>query len=620
LDRARVRSIEAGCPGDESFVFLDTARPSAGHTRSYLFREPALTVTARRFEEVEPALAEVERLARGRWLAGFVAYEAAYALEERLAPLREAVAPAELPLLWFGAFDRPHLFDHRTGVWEPPLSPAAPGVPRDLAPAIRHTLRREEYARAVGAIKKWIGRGHTYQANFTYDVTLDCDAEPFELYRHLRDNQATPLCSFIRTPFGDVASFSPELFFRRRGAAVTVKPMKGTAPRGRYPDQDRGLARWLAADPKNRAENVMIVDLLRNDLGRVCRPGTVHTTALFEIETHPTVHQMTSTVRGTLRRGVGLTDLFRTLFPCGSVTGAPKIRTMEILRALERGPRGVYYGAIGCVAPGGRADFSVPIRTLQRKAGSRHWRYRVGSGIVWGSSAAREWKECADKCAFLVRRPRRFELLETILYHNGFRFLQEHRDRLRSSAGYFGYPLDRRELTHLLAAVRAALARGRSYRVRLLLAPTGALRWESAPIEPSPPRSTPAAHLSPMPIDEQETLLYHKTTHRPWYDDAAERIAAGECYDVLFTNRRGELTEGARNNLFVRIDGELVTPPVSCGLLGGVLRRRMLARGECRERILRPRDLRRAEAVYCGNSVRGLVRVRVEPPPSQSRA
>jgi para-aminobenzoate synthetase/4-amino-4-deoxychorismate lyase len=305
-------------------------------------------------------------------------------------------------------------------------------------------------------------------------------------------------------------------------------------------------------------------------------------------------------------------DLFKALFPCGSVTGAPKIRTMEIIHALERGPRGVYCGAIGYLAPGGGAEFSVPIRTLQRGAGSRRWRYRVGSGIVWDSAAGREWEECAAKCAFLVRQPRRFELVEAILYRNGFRYLREHRVRLRSSAQYFGYPLDGKELRGVLAAIRVALAGGRSHKVRILLDADGALRWESAPLAPPHDQPLPEVRLAERPIDEREVLVYHKTTFRPWYAAAAARIGAGECYDVLHVNRRGELTEGARSNLFVRIGGELVTPPVSCGLLAGVLRRRLLERGACRERIVRPGELAGAEGVYCGNSVRGLVAVRVE--------
>ncbi|MBD3314257.1 MAG: aminodeoxychorismate synthase component I, partial [Chitinivibrionales bacterium] len=590
--------------------------PSTEHTVSYLFYEPAYVVVAQRLEEVPGALEDVERLSKTHWVAGFVAYEAAYALEERLAKFCTTTPTGELPPVWFGAFSRPYVFDHRTGCWDRPIPSPVRTAPPNCLPTIRNTIEHKRYTETIAAIKHWIAEGHTYQANFTFDMELCYDGEPFGLYRMIRENQRTPYCSFIHTAYGHIASFSPELFFRQRGELITVKPMKGTARRGYFAEEDAKIREWLVADEKNRAENVMIVDLLRNDLGRVCRPGTVHVRKLFEVEMHPTVHQMTSTIQGRLRRGTGLRELFRALFPCGSVTGAPKIRTMEIIRELEQGPRGIYCGAVGYVAPTRKAEFSVPIRTLLKGAGSRHWRYRVGSGIVWESNPAAEWEECKIKCAFLTQQKPRFELLESILYRNGPWYLKEHRDRLFFSARYFGYPLKRRELERLIADIRRSIPPGSSHKVRILLSADGNLRWESSPLKSGAFPSI-MVELSPNPINEKELLLYHKTTHRPWYAESFERASKGECYDVIHTNSGGEITEGARSNVFARIDGRLVTPPVSCGLLAGVLRRRLIESGKCDEEVLTFDDLCRAEELYCGNSVRGLVRVSLRSPEHQ---
>lgn len=609
----------------ETVVFLDTAKPGRSNRYSFLFAGAKEELTAFSIDEIKGKLAILDEWARNSWVCGYLAYEAGYAFEDRLAGLGRMVRPGRskarsLPLLWFGLFDRPWVYDHRTGQWDPPLpvgvsSPRAPRMPASPATkrSIRHLISRADFGRRIGSIKRWIGRGHTYQANFTYDVRLECSLPPTDLYLAIRRSQETPHCAFVQHRFGHVASFSPELFFRLDKGKVTVKPMKGTAPRGRFSAEDIENVNWLAHDPKNRAENVMIVDLLRNDLGRICEPGSVVTRSLFDVETHPTVHQMTSGVEGKLSPGINLSHVLRSIFPSGSVTGAPKIRTMEIIHDLERGRRGVYCGAVGYMSPFGKASFSVPIRTLQRPRGVRSWQYRVGSGIVWDSTADGEWRECAVKCRFLVHDPPEFELLESILFDGRFRLAAHHVNRMVLSARYFQIPFTAACMRVLMRAISAELAGTGPRKVRILLDKKGTLRWEHAPLTRGTVTSTRLL-LNSRPVDESNPLLFHKTTHRPWFSRAAEMIARGNCYDVAFTNSHGEVTEGSRTSIFVRREGTLYTPPVSCGLLPGILRESLIARGRCRERILSVADLYSADSVYCGNSVRGLVRVALPPP------
>jgi para-aminobenzoate synthetase/4-amino-4-deoxychorismate lyase len=370
----------------------------------------------------------------------------------------------------------------------------------------------------------------------------------------------------------------------------------------------------LANDPKNRSENIMIVDLLRNDLGRICVPGTVKVKRMFEVERHPTVFQMTSTVEGRVRRGTGLAGTIRALFPSGSVTGAPKIRAMEIIGELERGARGVYCGAIGYSSPDGRQVFSVPIRTLQKNSGRKTWRYRVGSGVVWDSSPGKEWLECLDKCSFLAERRPDFRLFESLLFSKGkFLHLHEHRERLLDSARYFDFSVTRKAWDLAARSILKELGApgDSSFKVRIFSDRNGTISWDHEPIHAQETRRPAAARLCRAAIDPANTFLFHKTTFRRWYEKSMNDIRRKKYFDVLHVNRRGELTEGARSNIFLKIKGTLYTPPVRCGLLPGVLRGRLLKTGKCREKTLYPEDLKRAEAVFCGNSVRGLVKVRI---------
>lgn len=572
-----------------------------GRGRGWEMGRPLGMVEAWRHSEVEPALRAVEEaVAGGAFAGGFVAYEAAPAIE----PFLTARAPRpDLPLVWFG------LFAERREL-RPPEPPADFALPDHLPGSWTPGLSPKEYAARVAAVREWIAAGDTYQVNLTFPLHAPAPvtAHLLELYAALGHAQRAGYCALLRLPGATILSISPELFFRWSDRSLELRPMKGTRPRGRWPEEDRSLAEELRRSEKERAENLMIVDLLRNDAGRISEFGSIEVTRLFEVESYPTVHQLTSTIRARTREGASLVDLFRALFPSGSVTGAPKVRTTEIIAALEDTPRGVYTGAVGFVAPG-EIVFNVPIRTLLLLEDGR-LEMNVGSGITYDSNAAAEYAECLQKAAFTAYRSRPFSLLETLLYdvEGAFLLLDSHLERMAASAEYFGYPFNREAAEGALREALAGASEPR--RVRLLLSSEGALRVESSPLAPQP--DPLRARIATEPVDSRDPVLFHKTTLRESYE---RRLAERPGFDeVLLVNERGELTEFANGNLVVRIDGQDWTPPLECGLLPGTLRAELLREGAVRERVLRREDLDAAETIYRVNSVRGWNRVAITPP------
>lgn len=534
-------------------------------------------------------IARVERAAvsEGLWGVGFVAYEASTGFEP-LAVVRPR-APG-VPFAWFGLFPGPVLV-------EPPLS-----VFGFTPPALEADLSPEAYATAIAAIHGAIARGDTYQANFTYRLRGDFRGEPADLFSHLAFAQRSAYSALLEHEDWAVASVSPELFFERLGHLVRCRPMKGTCRRGRTLSEDTRLALELASSSKERAENVMILDMVRNDLGRLAVPGSVRVAELFAIERYATVMQMTSSVEADI--DAPLADLFSALFPCASITGAPKLRTMEILSGLETTPRGLYTGALGFVAPGGDARFSVAIRTawLDRRRGTVE--YGTGSGIVWDSRPLDELAEARIKTRVLASPEPAFELLETILWRPGLGYvlLDRHLARMADSAAYFLRPFDPAAAALLLATAATDFER-EDRRVRLLLDREGGLRATHSPAGLVRRRWRVA--LASKPVDASDRFLFHKTTCREAYERALAEAPGMD--EVVLWNSEGELTEGTRTNLALRLDGRLWTPPVECGLLAGCLRADALARGRLAERVLRKGDLGRAEAVYLLSSVRGWI-------------
>jgi para-aminobenzoate synthetase/4-amino-4-deoxychorismate lyase len=556
------------------------------------FAHPRATVVARALDEVRPALAALDAAAAaGRWAAGFVAYEAAPALD----PALRTRAPGPLPLVWFGVYDAPS-------------SPPARGPARAVLGPLAPDVARPAYAEAIARIRERIARGEVYQVNHTLRLRGPFEGEPLALYRRLRAAQGGGLGALVHLGRHAIVSASPELFFERRGDLVRARPMKGTARRGRFAEEDDVAAAALAASAKERAENVMIADLLRNDLGRVARPGTVEVPRLFEVERYRTVLQLTSTVEARLRPGVGLAALFAAAFPCGSVTGAPKSSATRIIAEEERSPRGAYCGAIGFVAPGGDAAFNVAIRTVELDLEAGVAVAGVGGGITWSSSAEDEWQEALAKGAYLVEPSEPFELVETLRLEEGrYPLLPGHLARLAASARHLGFPLDAARVEAALAQ-EAAAAAGAARRIRLLVAADGQARTEAGPLPAAPDAPLPVA-LAAAPVSRRDPLLFHKTTRRAVYERA--RRERPDAFDVLLSNEEGELTEFTIGNLVAELDGARLTPPRDCGLLAGVMRGELLARGEVRERPLRSADLRGATRVWLVNAVRGWVPVRL---------
>ncbi len=543
--------------------------------------------------EVAGVLAEVQRATdSGRWAFGYVAYEAAAGLDPMLAV--HPSTPMDMPLVWFGICEEP--------VPVPPLQPAG----ADPAPAARWrpTWTPAGHAHGVREVRERIAAGDTFQCNLTVRMSGRVPGNPFLLYRDLALGQRGAYNAYLDLGRFAVASASPELFFERRGDDVLLRPMKGTARRGRDRDEDRRLTQRLRSSSKERAENVMIVDLMRNDIGRIAEIGSVEVPALFTVERYETVLQMTSDVTARLRPGTGLLELFRALFPCGSVTGAPKASSMGIVRSLEADPRGVYCGAIGLVGPPSapvRARFSVAIRTAVVDTSSGEAVYGTGSGITWGSDASAEHAEVLAKAAVLAARPREFELLETMRHdpERGLHNRERHLQRLAASAEHLGFRFDlptaRRVLDARLAGEPAA-------RVRVRLRRSGTLAVDVAALPPPLPGPVLLA-LDDDPVDPGEVWLHHKTSLREPYDRRRDRRP--DVDDVIMVNTRGELTEVTRASLAVKLDGGWWTPPLDSGCLPGVERARLLEAGRLQERVLHVADLQRAEELGVLSSLRG---------------
>jgi para-aminobenzoate synthetase/4-amino-4-deoxychorismate lyase len=540
------------------------------------FSNPIKIIEAFNSKELKLAFAEIEKFRQTHYLLGYIRYEAKEVF------LGQEIS-SDLPLLYFEVFDKYESFEPET------VSDVS------MVAAIAD-ISYEEYAKSLTEIKNQIALGNTYEVNYTYDYSVFSALAGFDLCNQILANQKTPYNAYIKNKYEEVLCFSPELFFTLDGNIVSTKPMKGTVKRGATAEEDAQNIEFLQNDIKNRAENVMIVDLLRNDLGKIAKTGTVNVDKLFEIETHKTLHTMTSTISAEIKDSTTLYDIFEAIFPCGSITGAPKISTMEIIDRVESGKRNIYCGAIGLISPE-ETIFSVPIRILQRSVGQNHYKYRVGGAIVWDSSIADEWDETLVKMKFLNHEGV-FRLVETIKAKDGeFVLGQDHFTRMQKSALELGFKFN----DDLFS-----LKPQKDGMVRVLLSRVGDFEVQYLPLVES---KTNKIKLSNTPVDTKEKLLYHKTTYRPWYDDAMAQIKQGEVYDVIFVNEKGELTEGARTNIVLEIGGELYTPPVSCGLLNGILRQGMIDNGEVQEKVLYPCDLDKADNIYCINSVRGKMRV-----------
>ena len=558
--------------------------PQAGHWLR--FCDPVEEIEVHRLEDVLSALNRVQERDEQEQLyaAGYVSYEAAPAFDDAL----QTQAPGDFPLLRFGLFAR---------VEQANLAAVAKPV---SLPDWRAEERLDDFSRKVERVRDAIARGDTYQVNLTFPLRGSFTEDPWDFFLQLVHGQQASGAGFLQSERWAICSVSPELFFSREGKQLTMRPMKGTAPRGLTLEEDRHLAEDLLTSAKNRAENIMILDMVRNDLGRLAPPGEVKTEKICSLEKYPTVWQLTSTV--TACSEASLAETFRALFPCASITGAPKAKTMQIITATEEQPRNLYTGAFGWLAPGRQAHFNVAIRTLLIDRQDKIASYGVGAGITWDSDSREEYSECLAKAEVLKQPLFNFALIETLRWTpvKGYFILPEHLARFQASAEYFDYPCRGEQVIEYLHNIAENFP-ATPQRVRLLLHKDGRLETTCTPLV-TKNTSPLKIRLAARPIDSGNILLYHKTTRRQLYEDyLAEAKGADE---VLLWNERCEITECCTANLVVNLSGKLLTPPVSSGLLPGTYREYLLSRGILRERILTAEDLHKSSQLYLVNAVR----------------
>ena len=582
-------------------MLFDDARPGGASPRVY--RNPRETIVARTLDEVVPALERVRAgVAAGAHAAGWLAYEAGHAFDPVLrASARGGTSPGEGPLLQFGLYDAAETVDLATLLPAPDGAYAGPPRPR---------IGQAEYEAAVAIVHAHLLAGDYYQANLTFGCDVAVAGHPLALYARLRRSSGAGWGGVMIDAERSIVSLSPEQFFSIREGKIEARPMKGTAPRRAYPIEDAAEIAALRADPKQRAENLMIVDLMRNDLARVALTGSVTVPELFAVETFPTLHQMVSRIEARLRGGLDAIDVLATIFPCGSVTGAPKIAAIQSLRQLEREPRGAYTGSMGWIEPAtatgaGDAAFNVMIRTLEWRHGEDRARLGLGSGLVIDSKSRDEWAECLLKGAFVERGRQQFDLIETMRFdpQEGVTELERHFDRLTASAAALDFRFDRHGARNELQA--ATFGRKERGMVRLLLSRTGTMAIQVKRFEE--PAETPVSvTVRPLPVASSDFRLRHKTSDRRFYDHARED---GGTYETIFVDDEGKLTEGSRTSIFLERDGRLMTPPVGRGLIPGVLRAKLIDEGKAIEADLTPDDL--ADGFFVGNIVRGLIPARL---------
>lgn len=553
------------------------------------FRNPHQVITANTIEEVIPCLKLVqEAVEKGYYAAGYLSYESAPAFEATYKVIEES----KMPLVWFGIFVESNhellrsngSYHHTT--WKP-------------------NVEVDEYDQAITAIKQGIENGVTYQTNYTIRLSSHFQGDDIAYFDKLKKAQASNYCAYINTGEHSVLSASPELFFHLKDSYITTRPMKGTVKRGKSYSEDIEKRNWLLQSEKNRAENVMIVDLLRNDLGMIAEAGTVKVTNLFDIEQYPTVHQMTSTITAKMAEDTNILDVFKALFPCGSITGAPKISTMEMISKVENSPREVYCGAIGFITPNKEAIFNVPIRTVVIEHETGTATYGVGGGVTWDSTSEGEYDEILAKASLLEVERNEFQLLESFLLEKGSYFLlDEHLHRLQNSAHYFSFSMPIEQIRKSLLDL-AVKNEKKLLKVRLLLSKNGKWTVETQALGPN--NDLVKVMLADEAIDKENLFFYHKTTNREVYSRFKRKFP--HVFDVLLWNQDGEITEFTNGNVVLEIEGGLWTPPVKSGLLPGTFRESLLKRGEIQEKPLRITDLEKASNIWFINSVRKWIKV-----------
>ena len=614
---------------NHTYLLFENTLPTNQHEPAWLFSDPIAEIHTNRPEQVAAALEQVDSYRRqGYYLAGYIAYEAAYALQPSLHRLA-ADAYAQ-PLVQFFVF---------RDVLRPSVAAISSALLKGMeSPPFLTALSCSEsehlYRDQLQAIHGLIRAGDTYQVNHTVRMQFDLEGRILDLYQLLRQRQPVAYSALLNLPNRTILSLSPELFIEKRGTSLTCKPMKGTASRGETEMEDQAILAAMQSDPKIHAENVMIVDLMRNDIGHIAKAGSVHVSQLFAIQSYPTVFQMISTIHGEVDATLPFAKLMAGLFPCGSITGAPKLRTMEIIHELESTPRGIYTGAIGFITPDNDCVFNVAIRTLDFPGNSQSGEFGVGGGIIHDSDSNAEWQELHLKTQFLIGVNHDFQLIETFRYCHTSREiprLAHHLDRLAHSADCFGFRHDRDGIHQRIMSYTREQAFNSGQKIRLLLNAEGTLTLSSEPLDgpaadltaslaqlasPNSPASArraedalPSIIIAPETIDQHNRFRQHKTTRRALYNRAYATASQQGHYDILFYNHSGHLAEASRHNVIIRLDGQLITPPLSDGALPGIMRSSLLQEPQLAiiERSISRQDLYRADALFLCNAVRGVI-------------
>ncbi len=592
-------------------IFLENNRTPHAREAAYVYESPIDIICVTDPDQIELGFVQIEKaISNGKHVAGWISYEAGLCFEKKLQPLLPSTL--DVPLIFMGVFEQRKVLDSRDAEHHWRREAEKQGYQLSN---LKLSQSREEYRKAFDKIQAYLSAGDIYQVNFTQKATFDFEGSPAALFAALRNAQAVEFAAFIESEDFHVLSLSPELFVRMHGEDLTAKPMKGTGRRGRFEAEDKSCAAALYESEKDRAENLMIVDLLRNDLSKLAKKGSVEVSKLYEVEKYRTLFTMTSTVRACAGDGLSPTKLVRTIFPCGSVTGAPKIRAQEIISELEHSQRGIYTGAIGYFAPTGDLCLSVPIRTLTIDKENKG-ELGIGGGIVADSKAEREYDECLLKAEFLTKNYPRFDLIESLGWSSeaGIDDLEAHLNRLEKSADYFSFDFDRSDILKQIRIHESYLTASKNerYKIRVLLAKTGAVSITSELVPERQADQLPRIAVSKAQIDSSDPMYFHKSTSRDLYDTELRRCRQEYgCFEVIFTNERGEITEGSFTNIILKKNDEYLTPARSCGLLAGIYRDKLLHNSEfsVKEDILSIRDLQDADQIFLCNSVRGLMEV-----------
>jgi len=577
------------------YILLDTIKKDNENKKSLLFSNIVEVLEFRHNDSPDPFFKKIENyLRKGFWLAGYFCYEFGYYLEDAFESFRQK---NKMPLAWFVVTAAPEQIEIKNNF-------STANKCFSLA-GLKANTTKNQYKKAIDKIKYFLKEGFSYQVNYTFKIKFDFKGDPLELYGYLRNRQPTPYAALIKTDDKNYfLSFSPELFIRMDKNKIITRPMKGTVSRGNDSNKDKRKEKQLAKSRKIQSENVMITDLLRNDLGRISKK--VRVPKLFSVERYKTLYQMTSTVEAKLDRQKSLKEIFSSLFPCGSVTGAPKIKTMQIIKNLEKEERGIYTGAIGYICPEKKSCFSVAIRTAHIQAGKGE--FGTGGGILYGSKKGSEYKEALLKADFFTQPKVYFRLIETIFWSKkGFWLLDLHLRRLKRSCRYFSVPFFEEKIKEEL--VKKVKRRKKETKLRLLIDLKGKVSVSAKKLKKI---ALPVkAKINSKRVDPSDKFLYHKTTKRSLYERERKKANEEGFFETIFLNTKGELTEGAISNIFLKQEGKLFTPPVSCGLLPGVLRQHLLGQKKASQKKLYLKDIREADKIYLGNSVRGLLEAKI---------